>query len=183
MDQTYCVFLRGINVNGIKITMESLKNIFVGMGYPNVKTVLATGNAVFSVPENQDNRQELKQAVEKQLNMVFHYDAHVFLHSRQEITEICSAAESIPVPDEYHKYFILCNETEIIAQLEQLFTSVTHTEQERFLPSEYGAFWVVPKGSTLSSEFGSKVLGDKKFKSVITSRNMNTINKIQKAMN
>jgi len=42
MEEEYCVFLRGINVNGIKIKMDALKKAFQRMGFTNVKTILAT---------------------------------------------------------------------------------------------------------------------------------------------
>jgi uncharacterized protein (DUF1697 family) len=68
------------------------------------------------------------------------------------------------------------------SELKEFFDSVTNEPQEKLVMRESGMFWIVPKGSTLKSEFGSKVLGNKKYKSSLTSRNINTIQKIYKAI-
>lgn len=182
MDNQYCVFLRGINVNGIKITMNELKEAFRQMGFSNVATVLATGNVIILEQENSRDRRGLKLFIEKSLSEHFNYDAHILLRSQEEIAHICSASQSVIVPEEYHNYFILCDDEVTLSELEQFFGAVPHMLREQFLLSEYGAFWVVPKCSTLESDFGAKVLGDKKYKSRLTSRNMNTIEKINKCM-
>ena len=43
----YCAFLRGINVGGLKIAMADLRQLMEELGLADVRTVLATGNAVF----------------------------------------------------------------------------------------------------------------------------------------
>lgn len=182
MAETYCVFLRGINVNGIKIKMDALKEVFYNMSFSSVKTILATGNVIFSVSEGSNSRQELKSLIEKELSEHFSYDSHVILCSNKEIMDIYSAAQKITVPEGCHNYFLLCDDQELLFELKYIFDSMSHTSQEQFYQSKYGAFWIVPKGFTLDSEFGSKVLGDKKYKSRLTSRNINTIEKIYKSI-
>ena len=48
MNEKYCVFLRGINVNGIKIKMQDLKAVLTNLGFTDVKTILATGNVILT---------------------------------------------------------------------------------------------------------------------------------------
>jgi len=182
MSGEYCVFLRGINVNGIKIKMEDLKEVFCTMGFLGVKTILATGNVMVSLPEESKTGQELKSFIEKELSEHFHYEAHVILRSKKEIQNIFSAAKNITVPEGCHNYLLLCDEHEIYLELKDSFDLQPHTPQEQLILSESGAFWIVPKGFTLDSAFGSKILGNKKYKSVLTSRNVNTIEKIYKFM-
>ena len=44
-------FLRGINVGGHhKVPMAELKTTLVGMGFSNIKTLLNSGNVVFTAP-------------------------------------------------------------------------------------------------------------------------------------
>lgn len=182
MTNKYCVFLRGINVNGIKITTDALKEAFHAMGFLNVKTILATGNVIISESKENRDSQELKSLIEKKLGSHFNYDAHVILRGQTEIMEIYSASQLISVPEGCHNYLILSDDKELLLELEQLFASIPHIPQEQFFLSTHGAYWIVPKGSTLDSDFGSKILGDKKYKSRLTSRNMNTVEKVRNCM-
>lgn len=182
MAEEYCVFLRGINVNGIKIKMEELKEVFGVMGFLGVKTILATGNVRVSLPEKSKTGQELKTFIESELSEHFHYEAHVIIRSKKEIQDIFAVAKNITVPEGCHNYLLLCDEPELYLELKDIFDLQPHAPQEQLILAECGAFWIVPKGFTLDSAFGSKVLGNKKYKRVLTSRNINTIEKIYKFM-
>ena len=182
MTPKYCAFLRGVNVNGISIKMQDLRAAFVEMGFTDVQTILATGNVVFTIPEETSYGQDLKSFIEKELSRQFHYEAHVFLRSGEEIQKALVAAQAMCVPKECHNYLLLFDDNELLTELRVLFDSLSHLQEEQLRTFECGAFWIVPVGSTLASEFGSKVLGSKKFKSRLTSRNINTILKIGNAM-
>lgn len=182
MAEKYCVFLRGINVNGINIKMNALKEAFHKMGFKDVTTVLATGNVIISLSEENSSREELKFFIEEELSKYFQYDAHVIIHSNKEIQEIYSDAQAIDVPEGFHNYCLLSDDRELFPELKNLFDSVPHVPHENFIIIGDGAFWVVSKGDTLNSNFGSKVLGSKKYKSRLTSRNINTIQKICQKM-
>ncbi len=182
MAERYCAFLRGVNVNGISIKMDALKAAFIDMGFQNVKTILATGNVIFSDAEEHDPGQDIKASIEKALSGRFGYDAHIFMRSKAQIQAMLLAARTITVPEEHHHYCLLCDDTPLPLELKELFYSMPHISQEQFIAHEAGTFWIVPKGSTLSSDFGAKILGSKKYKSLLTSRNMNTMEKIFKAM-
>jgi len=182
MEEKYCAFLRGINVNGITIKMGALKDAFIKMGFPDARTILATGNVIFTLAEENHIEGGPTAYIEKVLSQCFGFDAHVIMRSSGEIQDISDAAQTMDIPEEYHNYYLLCDDREKLLELMQLFDSVPHEPSEQFNIYKSGAFWMVPQGSTLSSNFGSKVLGNQKYKSVLTSRNMNTIRKIHKAM-
>ncbi len=177
MLKKYCAFLRGVNVNGITIKMNDLKAAFTEMGFLDVKTILATGNVIFSA-EAAASEHELKSRIESGLSNYFHYEAYVFVLGEKAIQDIVTAARNNTVPDGYHHYSLLFDEEKLSIKLKVLFDSIPKIQQEQFIPHPYGAFWIVPKGSTLDSEFGSKVLGSRQYKSLLTSRNLNTIEKI-----
>lgn len=176
MVEQVCVFLRGVNVNGVKIKMTALKDAFAAMNYPAAKTILATGNVIISA--NGHNLTLLKSEIEEQLRVTFKYEATVFLRTAEELTSIRSAAQLMNTPQDCHLNYLLCDNAAVILELGVLFASLPHKTSEAFLPNDHGAFWVVPIGETLESAFGAKVLGDKRYKSLLTSRNMNTIEKI-----
>ena len=60
------------------------------------------------------------------------------------------------------------------------YGNYAHGEGEKLF-GEKSDFWRVKIGDTLGG-FGSKVLGGPKFKNRLTSRNINTIRKVRKAM-
>ena len=99
MDEKYCAFLRGINVNGISIKMDALKEAFVRMGFPDAKTILATGNVIFTLSERKHSTQEAKAYIEKELSEHFLYNVHVIMRSSREIQNIFFAAQTIHVPE------------------------------------------------------------------------------------
>lgn len=181
MEKKYCAFLRGINVNGTSMKMDALKAAFLQMGFSDVKTVLATGNVIFTAGENPDGP-ELKSLIEKGLSGYFLYDAHVLLRDGKEIEDILASAQTVHVPEGCHHYCLLFDDEALFANLKQLFDSMAHMPHEQLISHSCGAFWIVPKGSTLDSDFGGKVLGSKQYKSLLTSRNMNTLQKISRAM-
>ena len=53
MDTFFIALLRGINVGGKNIIkMEQLKQVFVNMGFSDVKTYIQSGNVIFRTSEN-----------------------------------------------------------------------------------------------------------------------------------
>lgn len=182
MREKCCIFLRGINVNGISIKMQDLKAGFYAMGFTEVQTILATGNVIVTKPEDSRDDVALKACIEKGLSEHFGYDAHIILRNQKEILEISSIAQTHSVPEGYHHYLLLCDHKALPFELKQLYDAMDHAPNEQLILSEHDAFWVIPKGDTLASDFGSKILGSKKYKSRLTSRNMNTIEKVVKAI-
>ncbi|QIG78638.1 DUF1697 domain-containing protein [Stakelama tenebrarum] len=54
----WAALLRGVNVGGRKLAMADLRTMLAGMGFADVETLLASGNAVFSAAENDAARLE-----------------------------------------------------------------------------------------------------------------------------
>jgi uncharacterized protein (DUF1697 family) len=181
--EAVCVFLRGINVGSIRVRMEDLRNAFVDMGFVRVTTVLNTGNVIAVSPDDAITREQLIGTIEAGLTSRFGYDAHVATRNMSELEMICQAAETIAVPEGCHLYFLLCDDKNAMAELASRFEAAKHEEGEQWIPGPQGAFWTVPKGKTLQPKFGIRVLGNARYKSVLTSRNMNTINLLFKQMN
>lgn len=203
MAETFTAFLRGINVNGNKIKMDDLKEAFAGMGFTGARTVLNTGNVVFTaraVPADRTRAQlsehaitapvlldelalrDLKSYIESGLKTALGYDAPVYLRSVSELETLQDVTRTLSVPEGCHLYLLLCNNTALPAELEVLFTTTLRSENEQFHSATGDAFWIVPKGETLSSPFGAKVLGAKRYQNRLTSRNWNTIEKVLASM-
>lgn len=175
MAENFAAFLRGINVNGNKIKMDDLKEAFAGMDFADARTVLNTGNVVFTAGQP---RQDLKWLIESGLNASLGYDMPIYLRTDLELKALQEVARTLSVPEGRHLCLLLCDDASLPMELGTLFAATPHGENERFHPLEGGAFWIVPKGETLSSPSGTKVLGVKQYKVRVTSRNWNTIEKI-----
>ena len=174
----YCAFLRGINVNGVKMNMQDLGRAFKEMGFLDAVTVLGTGNVVFSA---KSDVRALKLLIEHALSYQFSYDAHVFLRNMDQVAEILNHDLVEEVPEDYHLYHLLLDDLNVIVTLKSVFESVQRAELERMVALNNGLLWLVPKGQTLSSDFGKQALG-KKYVATLTSRNINTVAKVFMAM-
>lgn len=174
MPEKICVLLRGINVGGVRIKMDELKKAFAGMAYPDAVTVLATGNVVIPGADDEGT----KQKIEEGLSRCFGYEAHVFLRSAAELTAAVRTAGTLEDAPDCHVYCLVCQDASVVTELASVFEGMEHRKYEAFLQLGRDALWRVPKGETLESAFGTKILGDKKYKSRLTSRNINTMEKI-----
>ena len=168
----YCAFLRGVNVNGIAMKMTHVCEVFAKAGMYEVSTVLATGNILFS---SDLKVSQLKIILEKSLSDYFNYEAFLFLKTEKEVREI---AENNPFQNsaESHIYaFVGLNgiEQKLLIEFNQ---SIKDESEHTEIKNNY-FYWKVLKGNTLNSSLG-KILGKKSLKSQMTSRNINTIEKI-----
>lgn len=168
----YCAFLRGVNVNGTAMKMAEVCDVFKKAGMKDVSSVLATGNILFKPNEAPEI---LKQKLERSLSEHFHYEAFLFLKTDEEVKQIL---ENSPFEkdENLHIYSFICNAGDENILMEE-FLKTNHQEQEEAKLINSNFYWKIPKGNTLNSEFG-KILGKKSFKNILTSRNINTIEKI-----
>ncbi len=168
----YCAFLRGVNVNGTAMKMAEVCEVFKKAGMKDVSSVLATGNILFKSDEAPEI---LKQKLERSLSEHFHYEAFLFLKTDEEVKEIL---ENSPFEkdENLHIYSFICNSGDENLLMEE-FLKTNHQEQEEAQLIKGNFYWKIPKGNTFDSEFG-KILGKKSFKNILTSRNINTIEKI-----
>ncbi|MBB6370136.1 DUF1697 domain-containing protein [Chryseobacterium shigense] len=173
----YCAFLRGVNVKGTNMKMADVCQVFKEAGMQDVSSVLASGNIVFS---SDKKAEELKKILEKAMSDHFSYEAFLFIKSHEE-TGIFWSSIPFEKKDDMHIYAFVGNPgVENILMAE--FEAASKTEDEKAEITGGIFYWQVPKGNTLDSSFG-KVLGKKSLKDQLTSRNINTFEKILKKMN
>ncbi|WP_379969358.1 DUF1697 domain-containing protein [Epilithonimonas sp. UC225_85] len=172
----FCAFLRGVNVKGTNMKMADVCKVFSDAGVENVSSVLASGNILF---QSDKNAAELKKILEKAMSDHFSYDAFLFIKNEEEIRDIFKN-NPFPVTENYHSYVFLGSEKVEKTLLEE-FEKATKEEGEKGKIVNEIFYWQVPKGQTLDSTFG-KILGKKSLKDKITSRNINTFEKIIKKL-
>ncbi|EJL67467.1 DUF1697 domain-containing protein [Chryseobacterium populi] len=173
----YCAFLRGVNVKGTNMKMADVCQVFKEAGMQDVSSVLASGNIVFS---SDKKAEDLKKILEKAMSDHFSYEAFLFVKTQKE-TEAFWNSNPFEKNDDFHTYaFVGSMEVENVLMKE--FDAASKVDHEKGEITNNIFYWQVPKGNTLDSSFG-KILGKKSLKDQLTSRNINTFEKILKKMN
>ena len=88
----YVALLRGVNVGGVNIKMADLAEVVRGLDYTDVKTVLASGNVLFTT---RDAASTAKQTLESALRKRFGYEAWVHVLT---VDAIRDDHRRLPVP-------------------------------------------------------------------------------------
>lgn len=172
----YCAFLRGVNVKGTSMKMAEVMNVFTDAGMKEVSSVLASGNILFSSDKKPS---ELKNILEKSMSEFFDYEAFLFLKNENEISEIVNNNPFTKAEDLHIYAFVGIEDVETLLMEEFSKSDKAENEKAEIVADTF--YWQVQKGNTLGSTFG-KVLGKKKLKDKITSRNINTFERILKKL-
>ena len=166
----YVALLRGVNVGGVTIKMADLAEVVRGLGYTNVKTVLASGNVLFTTP---DAAPAAKKTFEAALRERFGYEAWVHVLTVDAIRQII-AAYPYPRAAERHAYVVFAVKPEVRAEL---LAVKLDPAIEQAKGGDGVIYWSVPKGSTLDSAMG-KAQSKAAYKPWITTRNLNTLERL-----
>ena len=172
INERHCAFLRGVNVNGNRMKMQEVCNVFKSCGASDVTSVLATGNIIF---KSQEETEILKIKLESALSKYFNYKAHIFIKTISEIENIY--ANSPFIKEENHHIYCFITLPFLEVELLEKFKKSKKLRFEKAEIVKQNFYWKVPKGETLNSDFG-KILGNQSLKTSLTSRNINTIEKI-----
>ena len=165
----YITFLRGINVGNIRIKMPDLKIAFLEMGFKNVATFLQTGNVVF---KSDKTISEIKVNLEKGLSETFHYKAFVLLYEFDFLAEIV-AKYPFDRDENNHAYIIFVEGEPVFEEL----INIAENLNEHVAKGDTVLYWKVLKGESLTTPF-SKITSKAKYKSSLTVRNINTLEKM-----
>ncbi len=150
----YVAFLRGINVGGhTMIKMKKLRQALELLRFSNVKTMLASGNVLFETPIK--NQATLAKKIEERLKETFGFEIIVILRTGAQIqTLVKSAPFKMVTVTPNTRFHVTLSSTQEICSVVDISSSGGTTDLMKQLEKEYG----------------------KK----ITTRNWNTILKIEK---
>jgi len=82
----YAAFIRGINVGGVVLKMDKLKEIFTGLGFAGVETYIQSGNVIFGTTEQDENALEAR--ISNQIRIETGLDVAVLVRSKKEMEQI-----------------------------------------------------------------------------------------------
>ncbi|WIY82235.1 DUF1697 domain-containing protein [Propionimicrobium sp. PCR01-08-3] len=170
----HAALLRGVNVEGITIRSADLKGLFVGLGFEDVRTYLASGNARFT--SDAADRAELKATIERALTARFGYEAWSVLVTLDELRRARDELPFDPADTTHNSYVIFGADGATRDALMQKYHDLPHGE-DCVLPGPGVIYWNVPVTDTTSSPFG-KELGRTAWKRTTTNRNIRTVSRI-----
>ena len=174
---TFAAFLLGINIGKYKrVPMHELKAMCVGMGFKNVRTLLASGNLVFDAPNRTCN--ELVRELEAQLKATFGFEVAVIVRALGDLQKMIDAepfknVEPTKNTRLYVTFYTEEPKTKISAGLVQdgkghSFRILAVSEGMVLSTVELGTTGTLDVMNILSKMLGKK----------ITTRNWNTIEKL-----
>ncbi len=156
--------------SGNRIAMADLRSALESAGHGDVRTVLASGNAVFDSPGSST---DVTTALEQLLSERFGYSARVIV---VPIDVIQAAVDAFPFEesDDQQPYVVFGSTPRV---LDDLAEAAPSDEADRLERVGEVLFWSVAKGHTLDSPFG-KLLAKRQKTDVVTTRNLRTLRKI-----
>ena len=166
----YVALLRGVNVGGVNMKMADLADVVRGLGYDDVKTVLASGNVLFTTP---DAAAASKDRLEAALRERFGYEAWVHVLTVDAVQTIIDAFPYERSADR-HAYVVFVLKPEV---RDELLAVKLDPAVEQATAGDGVVYWSVPKGDTLESAMG-KAQSASKHKPWLTTRNLNTLEKL-----
>ena len=169
----WVALLRGVNVNGIAIRSADLRDLFSGLGFDDVRTVLASGNVAFRAA---GERGALKTRIEAALRDRFDYDAWIVLVTRDEMAD---AVAAFPFNEEHETrqpWVMFCVDDATRDELVGAAASLDPIVDP--VASGPGVvFWNPAKGSSTDTPF-AKISARRAYKERTTTRNLRTLRKI-----
>jgi uncharacterized protein (DUF1697 family) len=169
----HIALLRGINVGKAKrIAMADLKKLVEGLGFGNVKTLLNSGNIVFTTPRASAGNaaERIQKAIADKLKV----ESRVTLISAGELAAVIAENPLLDIADNFSRFFVgVLNDPEDRAKLTPL-TKTDWSPQVLAIGTRAVYYWC-PEGiiDSLLAKAIAKALRDG-----ITTRNWATMLKL-----
>ena len=174
----WVALLRGINVNGITIAMADLQTVFRDLGYADVRTVLASGNVLFTTGET--DAAALKPRIERALSSTFGYQAWIVLVGVGTLDAVVRAFPFDARRDGWHPYVVFGAGQSALDELHES-AGLLDPDTEEVRPGEGVLYWQVRRSVGINSPF-SKLSGKARYRSTTTTRNLRTLTKLLAAV-
>ncbi len=174
----YVAFLRGINVGGVTVKMDKLKKSFEALGFAEVKTLLASGNVLFTATAASERT--LVSKIEKKLAADFGRDLGVLVRKIEELRRLAEAEPfaGIKVTPQTRRYVTF------LVEKPKRSPKLPHETPDKNMRLIRTGDREVCSVLTLAAGSGTVDLMsmlEKEYGRKVTTRNWNTIEKILKA--
>jgi uncharacterized protein (DUF1697 family) len=153
-------FLRAINIGGHTVKMETLRQLFVGMGFERVETFIASGNVVFEC-DGQEAR-ALEKQIETGLRQGLGYEVPTFVRTCPELAAIAAYQPFAPADLEAAAAFNIAFMGQALGDHDWQKLLALRTEIDDFRTHGCEVYWLCRKRqseSTFSNAVLEKTLG------------------------
>jgi uncharacterized protein (DUF1697 family) len=174
---THIALIRGINVGRNKrVGMADLRDVLTALGYDNVRTLLQSGNAVFSAPGSATT---VANAVEKAMTKQLKVSARVLVRSPAQLAKAIDADPFGDRASEGSKHFLGFLDKKpdkaTVAAVPALADDAdTAPDEARFVDGHL-YLWC-PNGISKSTLW--QINWDKSLGTAVTMRNWNTVTRL-----
>lgn len=171
----YVALLRGVNVGGITIRSAELRDAFELLGFDDVRTVLASGNVVFTATDAAASA-ELKGRIEQALRDRFGYDAWIVLVTADELERVVEAFPFDASDTDRQPWVVFSSDGGVIDELLTAAADVD-SDADPVARGDGVVYWNPVKGTTTDTPF-AKLLAKPRYKPTTTNRNLRTLQKL-----
>jgi uncharacterized protein (DUF1697 family) len=169
MSQRYVALLRAINVGGRVVKMDQLRAIFEALRLHEVKTVITSGNVVFTSGRQPE---ALESSIERRLKEALGYPVVTFVRTIEEMGVIAAREPFGQAPEGTHHVAFLKKAPDAASARSLVACS---NEVDRFRVQGREAHWLISGGFSASTFSGAKL---EKLVGPATARNINTVRKL-----
>lgn len=175
----YVALLRAVNVGGRKVTMKDLREMAEGLGFTNVRTLLASGNLVFDTKKTAAPK--LETLLEQEIEKTFGLFSDVMVRDPAEWDAIIKAnpLKKKAKEDPAHLVCLACKAAPDAIALGAYLTSFRETHDMGEQVEVVGREIYIDYGPSIGQ---SKLLLPKKV-CTGTARNWNTVLKLEAMLN
>ena len=153
----YIAFIRGINVGGVVLKMDDLKQILGYIGFFNVETYIQSGNALFD--SKQVNKRKMEAEIAQEIKSKIDRDIVVIVKSVEELRRIAATHPLESMGDAKNLYVTLLSYDPTGPDIETLMETMNevdrHEVANRVVYSYYGQGY---GNSKRSNNFIEKIL-------------------------
>jgi len=137
------LLLRGVNVGGVTVRSADLRSLLGEAGLGDVRTVLASGNAIVDASDSNAAARTAEAALEQR------YGRRIRVHGRT-IAELQTVVDAYPFDedDEHTPYVVFALDEGVLDRI-----AATETDEELALVGDV-LHWSNPKGHTIDSPIG-----------------------------
>lgn len=174
----WAALLRGINLGKRQLKSAELKAVVEGLGFSEVKTLLASGNVVFEAGDA--GPEALEQALHAALERQTGLKSEVFVRNRAELNAVVAAN---PFPDgtrERPSFVVVSFHREAVDAVAIERVAESHDGPERMVAIGRELFTDFPEGQARSTL--SVAMQKAKLSQGNTARNWNTVLKLHAAL-
>lgn len=172
---SYIALLRGVNVGGNKkVSMSELRAMLTRLGFTDVRTVLQSGNVVFSAKEK--NAARLEALLESEIAARLKLTSRVFVRSAEELRSVIAANPFRAESESDPSHLIVMFMRDEVDPVDVAALRAAIVGPERLEATGRHAYVVFPAGMADSRLAGP--MFDRLLKTTSTGRNWNTVRKL-----